>query len=281
MTLVSSQKRPLNWVNIIYMTLIHAGALFALLPSNFSWSAIGVMLVLHWVTGGLGITLGWHRLVTHRSFKTPKWVEYFFVFCGALSCQGGVIQWVGLHRFHHLHSDQSQDPHDSSNGFFWSHLGWMFYQVEIEPEVPRITKDIKDDPVYLFLQNYFVLVQVALGLVLYSIGGWPFIVWGVFVRLILVMHCTWLVNSATHMFGYRTFDSDDKSRNCWWVALVTYGEGWHNNHHAYQYSARHGWKWWEIDLTWMTIRLLAALGLAQDIKLLPAEAIAPNSTPSP
>ncbi len=279
MTLVSSQKRPLNWVNIIYMTLIHAGALFALVPSNFTWSAIGVMLVLHWVTGGLGITLGWHRLVSHRSFKTPKWVEYFFVFCGALSCQGGVIQWVGLHRFHHLHSDQSQDPHDSSNGFFWSHLGWMFYQVEIEPEVPRITKDIKDDPVYLFLQNYFVLVQVALGLVLYSIGGWPFIVWGVFVRLILVMHCTWLVNSATHMFGYRTFDSDDKSRNCWWVALVTYGEGWHNNHHAYQYSARHGLKWWEIDLTWMTIRLLSALGLAQDIKLLPAEAIAPNSTP--
>lgn len=279
MTLVSSQKRLLNWVNIIYMTLIHAGALFALLPSNFSWSAIGVMLVLHWVTGGLGITLGWHRLVSHRSFKTPKWVEYFFVFCGALSCQGGVIQWVGLHRFHHLHSDKNQDPHDSSNGFFWSHLGWMFYQVEIEPEVPRITKDIKDDPVYLFLQNYFVLVQVALGLVLYSIGGWPFIVWGVFVRLILVMHCTWLVNSATHMFGYRTFDSDDKSRNCWWVALVTYGEGWHNNHHAYQYSARHGLKWWEIDLTWMTIRLLSALGLAQDIKLLPAEAIAPNSTP--
>jgi stearoyl-CoA desaturase (delta-9 desaturase) len=225
------------------------------------------------VTGGLGITLGWHRLVSHRSFKAPKWLEYFFVFCGTLACQGGVIQWVGLHRYHHLYSDKSRDPHDSSRGFFWSHMGWMFYRVEMEPEVPRITKDIKDDPVYQFLHNYFVPIQAVLGLVLYALGGWPFVVWGIFVRLIVVMHCTWFVNSATHMFGYRTFDSDDKSRNCWWVALVTYGEGWHNNHHAYQYSAQHGIKWWELDLTWAIIRMLRFLGLATDVKLIPQEVL--------
>jgi stearoyl-CoA desaturase (delta-9 desaturase) len=273
MTLVSPQKMPLNWLNIWYVALIHIGALFAFVPGTFSWNAVGVMLLLHWVTGGLGITLGWHRLVSHRSFKAPKWLEYFFVFCGALACQGGVIQWVGLHRYHHLYSDKSRDPHDSSRGFFWSHMGWMFYRVEMEPEVPRITKDIKDDPVYQFLHNYFVPIQAVLGFLLYALGGWPFVVWGIFVRLVVVMHCTWFVNSATHMFGYRTFDSDDKSRNCWWVALVTYGEGWHNNHHAYQYSAQHGIKWWELDLTWAIIRTLRFLGLATDVKLIPQEVL--------
>jgi stearoyl-CoA desaturase (delta-9 desaturase) len=104
-------------------------------------------------------------------------------------------------------------------------------------------------------------------LLLYAIGGWPFVVWGVFVRLVAVFHCTWFVNSATHKFGYRTYDCGDLSTNCWWVALVTYGEGWHNNHHAFQYSARHGLQWWEIDITWMTIWLLQALGLARKVKL--------------
>ncbi|NEO26769.1 MAG: acyl-CoA desaturase, partial [Kamptonema sp. SIO4C4] len=223
MTLAAPQKTPLNWVNIVFMTLIHIGALFALLPSNFNWEAIGLMVFLHWVTGGLGITLGWHRLVSHRSFKTPKWLEYLFVFFGALACQGGVIHWVGLHRMHHLHSDTEPDPHDSSKGFWWSHMGWMLYRIPAEEDIPRFTKDIWDDPVYRFLQNNFVPVQIVLGLILYAIGGWPFLVWGVFARLVLVFHCTWFVNSATHMFGYRTFESDDKSRNCWWVALVTYG----------------------------------------------------------
>ncbi|WP_443029105.1 acyl-CoA desaturase [Spirulina sp. CS-785/01] len=273
MTLAAPQKTPLNWVNIVFMTLVHIGALFALLPSNFSWEAVGLMVFLHWVTGGLGITLGWHRLVSHRSFKTPKWLEYLLVFFGALSCQGGVIHWVGLHRMHHLHSDTDPDPHDSSKGFWWSHMGWMLYRIPGEEDIPRFTKDIWDDPVYRFLQNNFVPVQIVLGLVLYAIGGWPFIIWGIFARLVLVFHCTWFVNSATHMFGYRTFESNDKSRNCWWVALVTYGEGWHNNHHAHQYSARHGLKWWEVDLTWMVIRSLQTIGLAKDVKLIPAKAM--------
>ncbi|WP_026079759.1 acyl-CoA desaturase [Spirulina subsalsa] len=272
MTAATSNKLPLNWKNISYMAFIHFFALFALLPGNFSWSAIGVVLLLHWITGGLGITLGWHRLVSHRSFKAPKLVEYFFVFCGALACQGGVIDWVGLHRIHHLHSDRDLDPHDSSLGFFWSHLGWMFYKIPAHEHIPRFTKDIKDDPVYKFFDQYFVLVQVVLGLILFALGGWSYVVWGIFFRLVFVFHCTWFVNSATHKFGYRTYDSDDKSRNCWWVALVTYGEGWHNNHHAYQYSARHGLKWWELDITWMTIRLLQFLGLATDIKMIPATA---------
>lgn len=146
-------------------------------------------------------------------------------------------------------------------------MGWMFFNSPLQPEVPRFTKDIGDDPVYQFFQNNLIWLQVALGVVLFLLGGWPFVIWGVFVRLVFVWHCTWLVNSATHKFGYRTYESGDRSTNCWWVALLTYGEGWHNNHHAFQYSARHGLQWWEIDMTWMTVKFLQALGLATNVKL--------------
>jgi len=267
MTTATSTKLQINWVNTLFFIGLHIGALFALIPSNFSWTAVGVALFLYWVSGGLGVTLGFHRLVTHRSFQTPKWLEYFLVLCGTIACQGGPIEWVGIHRIHHLHSDTGNDPHDSNKGFWWSHLGWMIYHSPAHDQVPRFTKDIIDDPVYQFLQKNFILLQVALGLVLYYLGGWPMVVWGIFVRIIWVYHCTWLVNSATHKFGYRTYESGDKSTNCWWVAILVFGEGWHNNHHAFQYSARHGLEWWEIDMTWMTIQLLQFLGLATNIKL--------------
>jgi len=249
------------------MALVHALALLALLPSNFSWAAVGVMLFLHWVTGCLGVTLGLHRLVTHRSLQVPKWLEYGLVFCGSLAVQGGVIEWVGLHRHHHLYSDQEADHHNSGKGFWWSHMGWMFRETPAKEEVPRFTKDLAGDPVYEFLENYFLIPQILLAVLLYWWGGWSFVVWGIFLRLVLVYHCTWFVNSATHKFGYRSQETSDRSTNCWWVALLAYGEGWHNNHHACQYSARHGLKWWEFDLTWMIICTLRALGLARNIKL--------------
>ncbi|MBE9180968.1 fatty acid desaturase [Oculatella sp. LEGE 06141] len=271
MTVATSTKPPIDWATVVFMVAIHLGACFAFLPSNFSWAAVGWCLFLHWITGGLGITLGWHRLLAHRSFQTPKWLEYFFVFCGTLSVQGGPIWWAGLHRHHHRYSDQAVDHHDSSKGFWWSHMEWMLREVPAEEDVARFTKDIADDRFYLFLEKYFLPIQLVLALFLYALGGWPFIVWGVFVRLIVVYHTTWLVNSATHKFGYRSHESGDNSTNCWWVALLTYGEGWHNNHHAFQYSARHGLKWWEIDMTWMTIRFLQAIGLAWKVKL-PEEA---------
>jgi stearoyl-CoA desaturase (delta-9 desaturase) len=267
MTIATSTKLRLEWPIVLFMVVVHLGALFALLPSNFSWAAVGVALFLHWLTGGVGITLGWHRLATHRSFQTPKWLEYFLVFCGTLACQMGPIEWVGLHRHHHVHSDQELDQHNSGRGFWWSHMGWMLYEVPAKREIGRYTKDIANDPVYLFFGKYFLPIQIILAVLLYLIGGWPFVVWGVFVRLVLVYHCTWFVNSATHQFGYRTHDSGDRSTNCWWVALLTYGEGWHNNHHAFPHSARHGMQWWEIDSTWMMIRSLQLLGLARKVRL--------------
>lgn len=267
MTTATTTKPPIVWSTTIALIIIHLSALFAFLPSLFSWQAVGLCFFLHWLTAGCGITLGWHRLLTHRSFQTPKWLEYLLVICGTLAMQGGPIWWVGLHRHHHLYSDQDVDHHDASKGFWWSHLGWMFRQVTVEQEIPRFTQDIAGDPLYQFLDRYFFQVQLVFLGLLYLIGGWSFLIWGGFVRLVLVYHSTWLVNSATHKFGYRTYESGDRSTNCWWVALVAYGEGWHNNHHTFQYSARHGLKWWEIDLTWIMIQGLQRLGLARKIKL--------------
>jgi stearoyl-CoA desaturase (delta-9 desaturase) len=267
MTTAAETRLPLDWVTIIFIGAIHLGALVAFVPGMTNWSAIGVMLVLHWVTAGLGITLGFHRLVTHRSFQTPKWLEYFLVFCGTLACQGGPITWVGLHRIHHMHSDQEGDPHDSNRGFWWSHLGWMLHHIPADADVEKFTKDINTDPVYVAMQNWMLAIQVGFGLLLLALGGWPWVIWGIFVRLVLVYHCTWLVNSATHQFGYRSHESGDRSTNCWWVAVLSYGEGWHNNHHAYPHSARHGLRWWEIDVTWMTVWLLQKVGLATKVRL--------------
>jgi stearoyl-CoA desaturase (delta-9 desaturase) len=253
------------------MATIHLVALLAFFPSFFSWGAVGVFLLLYWVTACLGVTLGFHRLVTHRSFQTPKWLEYFLILCGTLSCQGGPIAWIGLHRIHHKYSDTTPDPHDSNKGFWWSHMGWMLFDSPANQDLERYTQDIKDDPFYQFCEKYFIPIQVVFGLLLYWWGGWSFVIWGVFLRLAVVFHVTWLVNSATHKFGYQTHESNDHSTNCWWVALLTFGEGWHNNHHAYQYSARHGLEWWEIDLTWNTIQLLQLLGLAKNVKVFSPE----------
>jgi sn-1 stearoyl-lipid 9-desaturase len=263
----SNQTRRPSWMIIVYMATIHLVALLAVFPQFFNWEAVGVAFVFYWLTAGIGITLGFHRLVTHRSFETPKWLEYILVFCGTLACEGGPISWVGLHRIHHKYSDTPPDPHDSNRGFWWSHMGWMLCDNHANAFVPQYTKDIADDPFYQFCEKYFIPIQVVLGLILFVIGGWPFVIWGIFVRLVVVFHVTWFVNSATHKFGYQSHESGDNSTNCWWVALVTFGEGWHNNHHAFQYSARHGLEWWEIDITWMTIQVLQFLGLAKNIKL--------------
>ncbi len=258
-----------DWAVITFLIAVHLAALAALLPGAFSWPAIGVALVLHWLTGGVGVTLGYHRLITHRSFQTPKWVEYVLLFCGMLSCQSP-LEWVGKHRLHHEYSDTAADPHDINRGFWWAHVGWILCRLPCDVHVARFTRDIARDPVYRFLDRTMLLWQLALAGLLFLLGGWPFVVWGIFVRLVVVYHSTWFVNSATHWFGYQSQPLGDRSTNCWWVALLTYGEGWHNNHHAFPRSARQGLRWWEIDMTWWLVRVLEFLGLAQKVKLPPA-----------
>ena len=273
MTVATSEKIPPAWGTIIYMAIIHSIALLALVPSNFTWSALGVAFLLYCLTAGVGITLGFHRLISHRSFEVPKLVEYFLIFCGTLAGQGSPLDWIGLHRIHHQFSDTDNDPHNSLKGFYWSHLGWMLCKNPANEKISRYTKDISGDRFYQFCHYGMIPIQLILAAILYYFGGLPWVVWGVFVRLVVVFHCTWFVNSATHKFGYKTYDSGDTSLNCWWVALLTFGEGWHNNHHAFQYSARHGLKRSEIDLTWMMIQTLAFFGLAKNIKLPPKKSL--------
>ncbi len=228
------------------------------------------MVFLWWVTGGLGITLGYHRYFTHKSYSTPKFMQYFLAICGCAAGEAGPLSWVATHRYHHTYSDLDQDPHSPKHGALWAHIGWLFGREDFLAEYDsykRYVPDLAKDPVLRFLDTYHLLPAVALAVILYFVGGWQFVVWGVFVRSICVYHSTWLVNSASHISGYRTYKTTDDSRNNWWVAILAFGEGWHNNHHAFQRSARHGFRWWEFDLTYRMIQLLWVLGLASDIHL--------------
>ena len=265
-------RKNINWATLGFMAAIHGLAVIALLPQFWSWQAIVTFLVLYWITACLGVTIGYHRLLSHRSFRVPHWLERFFATCGAISCQQGPLDWVGLHRHHHKFSDTDVDHHTSLKGLWWSHMGWMFEDIPAMQAVPRLTGDLAKDPYYRWLNNNFLLLQVPLAGLLFWIGtvtgagGWALVLWGIPLRLMLVYHCTWLVNSATHYWGDAPHNSGDSSRNNAWVAALTFGEGWHNNHHAFPHSARHGFGR-QIDLTWMHIQLMGALGLATQVRL--------------
>jgi stearoyl-CoA desaturase (delta-9 desaturase) len=263
--------RALNWPNILWSSFIQAGV--ALAPFTFTWSGLVVCLVLYLVAG-FGLTMGYHRLLTHRSFQTPRLMEYLLAVLGSLANQGGPLQWVAVHRMHHRHSDAPGDPHSPRDGIWWAHLLWWMPHV---PELDdrsrygRYITDLLRDPVHRFLQRWHILLPLTLAGLLFVLGqhwdgvGLSWLVWGIFVRTTLLYHATWLVNSATHLWGYRSHDTRDRSTNLWWVALLSLGEGWHNNHHAFPRSARHGLRWWELDLTYCLIRLLGLVGLARRI----------------
>src|SRR4051812_1427547 len=214
----------------------------------------------------------YHRLLTHRSFATrPRWLEYALTAIGCCASEGGPIGWVADHRRHHAHSDDEDDAHSPNRGFGWAHMFWWMtpdITADHTPEyLERWAPDLMKDPVLVWFDKYPLLFPIALGVGLLAVGGMPWLVWGCFVRTIFVLHTTWLVNSATHVWGYRTHATRDNSTNLWWVALLTYGEGWHNNHHAHQTSARHGHRWWELDMTFIAIRLMSLCGLAYAVKL--------------
>lgn len=274
--LLTEPKRnlSLNWFAVIFFGSVHLLAMLA--PWFFSWSALGVTLFLHWFFGSIGICLGYHRLLSHRSLQVPQWLEYAIALIGALALQGGPIFWVAGHRLHHAYTeDKDKDPYAASRGFWWSHMLWLFYpQAEFfnYEQYKQFAPDLERDPFYRWLNRYFFLLQIPLGLLLYAIGGWSFVIWGIFVRVVLLWHSTWFINSVTHMWGYRTFDTDDNSRNLWWAAIFTYGEGWHNNHHAHPNVAKAGWRWWEFDVTWWAIWVLKGIGLAHKVVMPPSQA---------
>jgi stearoyl-CoA desaturase (delta-9 desaturase) len=258
-----------DWITTIVILGLHVGAVAAFFPPFLTWQAVVLAVVMQLICG-LGVTVGYHRLLTHRSFRTIKPVEYFLSWLGSLNLQGGPIHWTATHRLHHQHSDTEQDPHTPRHGFFWAHMKWcLMHDPEFDPfhKYSQYAKDLARDIGHRIIEHSMLISTLALAAVLYWVGGWSFVMWGICVRLVYVYHITWLVNSATHTWGYRNFETKDDSRNLWWVGLTAFGEGWHNNHHAWPRSARHGMKPWEFDISWITIRFLQMLGLAYDIRL--------------
>ena len=257
---------PLNRT-VVPMVLFHAGAVLAFFM--FSWKAAAVAALLWWVAESLGIGMGYHRLLTHRGYKTSRWVEYFLTVCGTLALQGGPIAWVATHRAHHQNSDKPGDPHSPRDGGFWAHMGWIITgealhnkSAELLPYVP----DLRKDKFHGWISQWHWVPLAILAVLLVLLGGWDYLMWGIFLRTVVGLHATYLVNSATHMWGSRRFMTADKSTNSFWVAMLSFGEGWHNNHHADPCSARHGLAWYEFDMNWYGISFLHMLGLAWDLK---------------
>lgn len=272
----SAINRP-NWATIIVITLLHIAAVGALF--FFSWRSFAVAVFLYWMLTCFGISMGYHRLLTHRSYKIPILLEYFFAVCGTLTLEGGPISWVATHRIHHQNSDRPGDPHSPREGAWWAHAGWLLFGEANQLSTVRMSRyapDLAKHRFYIWLNNYHWVPLAALSILLYAIGGVSLFLWGVCVRVVVGLHATWLINSATHMWGSRRFATHDDSRNNWWVALITFGEGWHNNHHAHPTSARHGLTWYEFDISWLQIRLLRLVGLAKSVQVAKPESKTPE-----
>ena len=262
------ERQGLNVFTSIVLVLLHIGAIAALFM--FSWQRLAVTVLLYYIATGLGISMGYHRLHTHRSYKVPVWMEYFFALCGTLTLEGGPIFWVAVHRVHHQNSDQPGDPHSPRDGAFWSHIGWILFGQTNHNNtrmMAKYTPDLAKHKFYIWLNNWHWVPVTILSFALWAIGGLPLFLWATCFRIVFGLHATWAVNSATHMWGERRFATRDDSRNTWWVALFTFGEGWHNNHHAHPTSARHGLAWYEFDPSWLLIKVLTKLGIAKAVQV--------------
>ncbi len=274
------------WNYVIGILGLHILALFACVPWLFSWSGFWIMLVGTHVFGS-GINIGYHRLLTHRSFKCPRSVERFFVTLAICCLEDAPATWVATHRLHHKDSDDQPDPHSPWVNFWWSHVGWLFYHnrdINNWGAFDKFARDVLRDPFYMWLQRGFnwLWIYTAHAVAFFAAGfgiGWwwggttmaglqlglSWLVWCVIVRTVAVWHITWSVNSFSHLFGYRSFETREESRNNWFVAAIAAGEGWHNNHHDDPTAASNWHRWWELDLSYLLIKTLEKLGLAWDI----------------
>lgn len=246
--------------------LLHVAAVVTPFLVPITWTAVGLCVLFYFVRM-FGITGAYHRYFAHRSYKTSRWFQFVLAWIGCSAMQKGPLWWAGHHRHHHKYSDEEEDPHSPIvRTVWWSHVGWVISgRYRRSPE--GAMKDFEDYPELRLLDSFFTWVPgILLGVLCYWIDGWSGVVWGLLVSTVLLYHATFLVNSACHLFGRRRFQTTDQSKNCWWAALLTMGEGWHNNHHHYQSCARQGFKWWEVDVTYYVIRMLGAVGLVWDIR---------------
>ena len=278
----------IQWTYILSFAVMHAMAMLVFVPYFFSWLGVIAFWTGVIVFGQIGIPICYHRQLTHRSFKTPVWLEHSFVVLALCSAQETPAKWVAWHRQHHGHSDEPEDPHTPLVNFLWAHIGWLCVKNKSRSSLSfyeRYCRDILQDPFYMYLERnwlafgWIYLAHAALYFLLswgisYAVMGdsasafqmaASLFVWGVLARTVYVWHITWSVNSLSHIFGYRNFKTDDHSRNNWFVALITGGEGWHNNHHGDQAAASLQTRWWELDLNYYFIKGLEWVGLATDV----------------
>ncbi len=260
---------PIRWVTFFPMLLFHVGAAIGG-RFLFSWKHLVLAVFMYWLSLCPGIGVGFHRLLTHKGYETYRVVQWILTFCGYLALQGSAVIWVMLHKAHHQFVEVvGRDPHTPREGKWWAHMGWMIWQDPQFRDPLRIQKfidDTKPDGFQMFLHKYPWVPSAAIGLPIWYFFGFGTLCWAVFVPVVAGWHSTWLVNSATHLWGSRAFETGDDSRNSWWVALLTFGEGWHNNHHHSQQNPRHGLRWYQIDVNWYFIWLLGVCGLASNIK---------------
>lgn len=231
-----------------------------------------VLLLVMYVLTALGVTVGYHRMLTHRSFQPHPIVKAIFLILGSMSLEGAAIEWAATHTRHHALADKEGDPHSPVDGFFHAHVGWLFKDRLADPNV--YCRHLLKDPVVMFIsRTFFLWVMLSLAIP-FAIGGWTGLLWGGLVRIFLAHHVTWCVNSVCHTFGKREFETADRSRNEWVVGLLGMGEGWHNNHHAFPRSAFHGLHWWQFDMSGYTIWALERIGLVKDVYRVSPEMIA-------
>lgn len=257
-----------DWSIVIVLAVVHLVGLVA--PPFVATKEGFVALLVMYALTGFGVTAGYHRRLTHRAFQAPRWVDCVLAVLGMLSGEGPPIFWIAHHRKHHAFSDRVDDPHTPRDGFWWAHCLWMMPRknhAELGLLYARWAPEFRKDRFFLFIQSsylYWHLIAAALLFLLgLRLGGWKIgvsvLVYGIFLRMVLVLHATWLVNSACHRWGYRNYETDEDSRNNPFVGLAALGEGWHNNHHHVQNAVNHGQRWWEIDLSFLVILVVAVL----------------------
>ncbi len=263
-TLPRAADEKLNWVASIPYFLLHVAAVATVIvfppTTELVLLAVGLFFLRMF-----GITAGYHRYFAHRGFKTGRVFQFVLAWLGTMSSQKGVLWWSGLHRHHHKYSDLEEDIHSPKRGFWWSHHGWILCPKYDETPASQL-KEFADYPELVFINKYWVLGPVVLGLVLAAIGGMPYVAWGTFLSTVVLYHATFTINSLAHVWGSRRYETTDTSRNNFWLALLTMGEGWHNNHHHYQSTARNGFFWWEIDLSYYVLVVLSWVGVVWDLR---------------
>lgn len=277
--LTQDRDHALHWMKAVPFFAVHVAAIAGVAVLGWSWSGLALAVALYCVRM-FGVTAGYHRYFSHRSFRTSRAMQLVFAVLAMTSSQKGVLWWAGHHRTHHKFSDQEGDVHSVlREGFLWGHLGWIFSRKYDKTDESRV-RDLTKFPELVWLDRWWWIPPTALGVGLFLAGGWFALVWGMFVSTVLLWHGTFTINSLTHMFGRRRYATTDNSRNNAILAIVTLGEGWHNNHHYYQRSVRQGFFWWELDPTYYALRLLAVLGLVWDLHAPPPHVIQGNRVAS-